>query len=91
MVQAFKESKKEGWIQSSIEPALFYLYEGGELCGIMISHVDDLYTAGEGNYFEEAMKRLTKKIHLKEQKGEFKFCWQAHRPTEGRADLYRSD
>lgn len=57
----------------------------------MISHVDDLYTAGEGNYFEEAMKRLTKKIHLKEQKGEFKFCWQAHRPTEGRADLYRSD
>lgn len=69
-----EESKKEGWIQSSIEPALFYLYEGGELCGIMISHVDDLYTAGEGNYFEEAMKRLTKKIHLKEQKGEFKFC-----------------
>ena len=70
----WRSQRRKVGFQSSIESALFYLYEGGELCGIMISHVDDLYTAGEGNYFEEAMKRLTKKIHLKEQKGEFKFC-----------------
>ena len=37
---------------SKIEAALFYLVEAGQLIGVMITHVDDLFSTAEGNRYE---------------------------------------
>jgi hypothetical protein len=68
------DAKTVGWIMSGIESALFYLYDGACLVGIMASHVDDLITCGQGPVHETAMKKLADLIFLKEKKGSFRFC-----------------
>ena len=70
------DAKTVGWIMSGIESALFYLYDGACLVGIMASHVDDLITCGQGPVYETAMKKLADLdlIFLKEKKGSFRFC-----------------
>ena len=60
-----------GWIAFKLEMALFYLYDGGVLVGVMASHVDDLITCGDG---EKSMKELTNRLHLKKKSGESRFC-----------------
>ena len=40
--------KKLGWVMSRLEAALFHLFDGETLVGILVSHVDDLYSAGTG-------------------------------------------
>lgn len=69
-----KDAKDHGWKPSSIEPALFMLYEEEKLCGIMASHVDDLITCGNGKKFGESMDKLTVELHLKKKEGIFRFC-----------------
>ena len=63
-----------GWKMSKIEPALFYLVIKGKLCGILITHVDDLFCAGEGSEFKATIDMMEKEIHLKVKKEEFRFC-----------------
>ena len=39
---ALKERlESDGWVESRLEPALFYLHRGGQLLGILVTHVDD--------------------------------------------------
>ena len=74
-IKLFKEAVKEGWISSKVEPAMFFLYsDTKELTGIMVTHVDDLFVAGVGEKYEQSMKKLTVELHLKENKGSFRFC-----------------
>ena len=40
--------KKLGWVMSRLEAALFHLFDGETLVGILVSHVDDLYSAATG-------------------------------------------
>lgn len=59
-IKLFKEAVKEGWISSKIEPAMFFLYnDSKDLTGIMVTHVDDLFVAGEGKKYVQSMKKLT--------------------------------
>ena len=70
----FKTLKAHGWIMSKLEPALFYLVVEGKLRGILITHVDDLFCAGEGAEFKATIDSMEKEIHLKVKKEEFRFC-----------------
>ena len=73
-IKLLHDAKAEGWIPSKIEAALFFLYDGDVLVGVMVTHVDDLFVCGSGSKYEESMKTLTTKLHLKENSGSFKFC-----------------
>ena len=73
-IKLLQDAKAEGWIPSKIEAALFFLYDGDVLVGVMVTHVDDLFVCGSGSKYENAMKVLTTKLHLKENSGSFKFC-----------------
>lgn len=43
----------DGWVESRLEPALFYLRRGGQLDGILVAHVDDI----EGGLRPELLKK----------------------------------
>ena len=73
-IKLLQDAKAEGWIPSKIEAALSFLYDGDVLVGVMVTHVDDLFVCGNGSKYENAMKVLTTKLHLKENSGSFKFC-----------------
>lgn len=45
----FQSLKKLGWVMSRLEAALFHLFDGETLVGILVSYVDDLYSAGTGH------------------------------------------
>ncbi|CAE7252473.1 RE1 [Symbiodinium sp. CCMP2592] len=70
----FKTLREHRWVMSKIEAALFFLVKGTELIGIMVSHVDDLFAAGEGTEFDETITELAAKLYLKVKRGEFRFC-----------------
>eukprot|EP00435_Cladocopium_sp_Y103_P025044 s387_g6.t1 len=70
----FKTLKAHGWIMSKLEPALFYLVVEGKLRGILITHADDLFCAGEGAEFKTTIDSMEKEIHLKVKKEKFRFC-----------------
>ena len=73
-IKLLHDAKDCGWILSQIELALFYLFDEGSLVGIMASHVDDLITCGTGQKYHDSLQELTKRLHLKEKVGEFRFC-----------------
>ncbi|CAE7853393.1 RE2, partial [Symbiodinium necroappetens] len=79
----YKTLKKHSWLMSRIEAALFYLVEGGQLIGVMISHVDDLYCTGEGERYEATLNELEKELHLKIKRSEFRFCGKNVKQTNG--------
>ena len=58
---------------SRIEHLLFFLVDG-KLCGNLITHVDNLFCAGEGKQFHDSIEAMQKDIHLKINKGKFPFC-----------------
>ena len=70
----FRTLKKYRWTMSKIEAALFYLVSGDKLVGIMLSHVDDLLAAGEGDDYEATLTALEKELYLKVKRQEFRFC-----------------
>ena len=52
---ALKEHlESDGWQESRLEPALFYLRRDRKLKGILITHVDDLEGGVEASYTEKA-------------------------------------
>ena len=70
----YKTLRKHGWRMSSIEAALFTLAEGGKLLGILISHVDDLFSAGEGEAYHATLDEMEVELHLTIKRGSFRFC-----------------
>ncbi|CAE7722529.1 GIP, partial [Symbiodinium necroappetens] len=66
--------RKHGWRMSSVEAALFILSEGNKLLGILISHVDDLFSAGEGKRYNETLNEMETELHLTVKRGTFRFC-----------------
>ncbi|CAE7242021.1 GIP, partial [Symbiodinium pilosum] len=54
----FKTLRKNGWRMSAIEPALFILADGSSLLGVLITHVDDLYSCGEGEAYDKTLKEM---------------------------------
>eukprot|EP00439_Symbiodinium_sp_Y106_P017632 s1781_g2.t1 len=55
--------KKHSWQMSKIQmskiaAALFFLFDGIKLLGVMISHVDDLYSAGEGKKYNDTIAEM---------------------------------
>ena len=63
----FQTLKKHSWRMSRIEPALFILAEGPTLLCVLITHVDDLYAAGEGEKFRRHHRLhgdMEKELHL---------------------------
>ena len=53
-----KESAKQGWIQSKLEPCVWRLYQNGVLQGLIGIHVDDLLCTGAGDYFHNKIQGL---------------------------------
>ena len=70
----YKTLKKYQWKMSGIETALFMLVIDGNLKGILITHVDDLFCAGEGEVYHQTLKSMETEIYLKIQHREFRFC-----------------
>ena len=70
----YKTLKAQERTMSHIEPALFYHITDGYLSGVLITHVDDLHCAGEGDKYEETISSMEKEIHLKVKRSEFRFC-----------------
>ena len=70
----YKTLRYYNWIMSRLEHALFFLVVDGKLCGILITHVDDLFCAGEGKQFHDSIEAMQKDIYLKINKGKFRFC-----------------
>ncbi|CAJ1410941.1 unnamed protein product [Effrenium voratum] len=64
----------QGWRRSRIESALLFLYVEDSFQGIMITHVDDLFAAGEGKAYDESLRVLEKELHLTIKRGNFRFC-----------------
>ena len=80
------------WIMSKIEPALlFYLAVGGKLRGILITHVEDLFRAGEGPEFESTIDSMEKEIHLKVKKQKFRFCGKNLAQKNGNIEIDQID
>ena len=47
----------DGWEESRLEPALFYLRDGGRLRGVLVTHVDDLEGGVEEAYMQRAFAK----------------------------------
>ena len=43
--------KEQGWLQSKLDPCVFFLWEKDQLRGVMGVHVDDVVIGGEGSLF----------------------------------------
>ena len=52
------ELEKLGCSQSKYDPALFYFRKDSQLCGILVSHVDDFLHAGNDVFEREVMEKL---------------------------------
>ena len=49
----------DGWTESRLEPALFYVREGGRLRGILVTHVGDIEGGVEEGYMSKAFEHST--------------------------------
>ena len=47
----------DGWVESRLEPALFYLRRNGVLKGILVTHVDDIEGGLHPSVMDEAFRR----------------------------------
>ena len=52
------ELKQLGCVQSKCDPALFYYKKNSQLCGLLVSHIDDFLHAGNGIFDSEIMDKL---------------------------------
>ena len=87
----YRTLKKHGWVMSKIEPALFYLIIDSELKGILITHVDDLFCAGEGAEFKNTIDLMEKEIYLKVKKEDFRFCGKNIIQKDGNIEIDQYD
>ncbi|CAE7548475.1 RE2, partial [Symbiodinium necroappetens] len=79
------------WRMSRIEPAFFILAEGPTLLGVLITHVDDLYAAGEGEKFLGTIHSMEKELHLTIKRGEFRFCGKNVKQDDQKVSLNQMD
>ena len=70
----FRTLKRFGWRMSRIESAMFLLVIDTKLVGVLITHVDDLFCAGEGKVYQDSISAMEKEIYLKVSHREFRFC-----------------
>ncbi|CAE7257927.1 ANKRD17 [Symbiodinium sp. CCMP2592] len=55
---ALKEHlESDGWVESRLEPALFYLREQSELVGILVTHVDDIEGGVKDGWLDKAFQK----------------------------------
>ena len=54
----------DGWRESRLEPALFYLRQGGHLRGILVSHVDDLEGGVKEEFLDGAFAKSSKALEF---------------------------
>ena len=47
----------DGWVESRLEPALFFLRDKDRLRGILVTHVDDLEGGVEASYMDSAFRQ----------------------------------
>ncbi|CAE7468223.1 RE2 [Symbiodinium sp. CCMP2592] len=80
-----------GWRLSRIEAAFFILADGPRLLGVMISHVDDLYSAGEGKAYEDTLTKLEGELHLTIKRGAFRFCGKNIKQVDGEIFIDQMD
>ena len=52
------ELKRLGCVQSKCDPALFYYKKNAQLCGLLVSHIDDFLHAGNDIFDSEIMDKL---------------------------------
>ena len=57
-----EELKAIGFVQCSVDPALFFLNKDGQLIGIIGTHIDDFIHCGKEGFDEEVMNRLRKRF-----------------------------
>ena len=69
----------KAWTRSKLDPCLFHLRDDrGQLCGVLVVHVDDVLIAGEGPTFEQAVRRLKAKFPFRKWAvGEGEYCGSA--------------
>ena len=79
--------KGQGWIQSKLDPCVFFLWQGEQLAGVMGVHVDDVVIGGEGPLFDQKLKVLRSTFPFRKwQEGQGTFCGsllQQHPATGG--------
>ena len=62
---ALKEHlESDGWVESRLEPALFFLRVQGKLRGILVTHVDDLEGGVHKDFQEQAFKKSSKALEF---------------------------
>ena len=62
---ALKEHlESDGWVESRLEPALFYLRRAGELKGILVTHVDDIEGGVQASYMDKAFYNSAKALEF---------------------------
>ena len=76
---------------SKIEAALFYLVDSGKLIGVMITHVDDLFSTGEGGRYEATLNEMETELHLKIKRSEFRFCGKNVLHRDGNVEIDQYD
>lgn len=54
----------DGWSESRLEPALFYLRERGQLRGILVTHVDDIEAGVHPGWQEKAFYKTSKALEF---------------------------
>ena len=62
---ALKEHlESDGWVESKLEPALFYLRREGQLKGILVTHVDDIEGGVHPSYLDKAFYHSSKALEF---------------------------
>ena len=54
----------DGWVESKLEPALFYLRQQGRLVGILVTHVDDLEGGVNEKVINSAFERSARALEF---------------------------
>ena len=61
------------------------------LRGIGLTHVDDLFAAGEGDSRNETLQAMEKELRLTIKRGEFRFCGKNVKQEDGNISLNQMD
>lgn len=83
----------DGWSESRLEPALFYLRERGQLRGILVTHVDDIEAGVHPEWQEKAFYKTAKALEFSTNEiGSFTFRGRELRQSpEGHIDVTMSN
>ena len=54
----------DGWVESKLEPALFYLRVDGKLKGILVTHVDDIEGGLHPGYLQKAFQKSSQALEF---------------------------